>query len=385
MPSRTVELSSPDITSAERDIVDAVLRSGRLSRGPYIREFEHAFAARAGVAEGVAVSSGTAGLHLSLISANVGEGDVVITTPFSFVATANSILYQRATPHFVDIDPLTLALDTTRTLDAIETLARGGKLKAVMPVHVFGVIGDVQPIVDAARQRGIVVIEDACEAVGATRDDIPAGRFGDLAVFAFYPNKQMTTGEGGMVLTDDPRTAALLRSLRNHGRAAGGEDFERLGFNYRLDELRAALGLAQLHRLEEMLRSRATVAAMYGERLAQHEWVTPMHQHEGMTWFIYSIRLEASLDRDLLITRLAARGIVTRAYFKPIHLQPYYRDRFGYRPGDYPHAEAVGSSALALPFHAGLTEDDVDYVCACLDEEIAALTETTRRRVHARA
>ena len=301
---------------------------------------------------------------------------MVITSPFSFVASANSILFERGRPVFVDIDPETLNVDPAATVAAIETHAKSGRLRAVMPVHVFGQPAEMRPIVDAARAHGIAVIEDACEAIGAEVDGVPAGRWGDAAAFGFYPNKQMTTGEGGLLLTDRDDWAQLARSLRNQGRSESATwlEHDRLGFNYRLSDLNAALGLGQLRRLDELLEKRAAVAARYDSLLADIDGVTPLappRRGVRKSWFVYIVRVAA--DRDRLIFALAARGIDSRPYFPPIHLQPLYRQRFGYGPGMFQHAEAAGASLLALPFHGNLSGDDVAYVCNAISEEVGAM------------
>ena len=368
---RTVRLSAPDISGEERSLVDEVLRSGQLSFGPFLRAFEHEFATRFGARDAVAVSSGTAALHLAMIAANVREGDVVVTSAFSFIASANAILFQRATPHFVDVDPQTLTMDVGATVEAIERL----RPRAVIAVHLFGRPAEMRDIVRVAHERGVSVVEDACEAVGATADGVPAGRWGDGAAFGFYPNKQMTTGEGGILLTDRDDWARLARSLRNQGRVeTNAMQHSRLGYNYRLDEMSAAVGLAQIRRLDELLRKRARVAARYDVLLRDVPGVTrPTPARRGMeiSWFVYVIRFAADIDRDRMIDALAARGIESRAYFPPIHLQPLYREQFGYGPGMFPHAEAAGRELLALPFHGNLGDDDIEWVCASVAEEVS--------------
>ncbi len=382
MSTHPIPLSSPDITNEEQRLVDEVLRSGQLSCGPMVAAFEREFAARLGARHAIAMSSGTAALHVAMVAAGVGEGDLVITSPFSFIASANSILFERGTPLFVDIDPETLTMDPAATVEAIESHAPSGRLKAVLPVHIFGRPVEMRDIVLAARRHGIPVIEDACEAIGASADGVLAGRWGDAAAFGFYPNKQMTTGEGGMFLTDRDEWAALARSMRNQGRSDDGSWLEhaRLGYNYRLDDLSAALGLAQVRRLDELLGRRAAVAATYDALLWNFEGAKPLAPAKpgmSLSWFVYVVRLAPGLDRDGLMTALAVRGIASRAYFPPIHLQPLYRERFGFRPGMFPHAEAAGASLLALPFHGKLADEDVGRVCTVLAEEIARV-EVTR-------
>ena len=367
-----IPLSSPDITDAEIALVEQVLRSGQLSCGPVLDTFEREFGAYFGARHAVAMSSGTAALHVAMIAANVREGDVVITTPYSFVASANAILFERATPLFIDIDPATLNIDVDQAVDAIE---RHPHLRAVLPVHVFGRPVEMEPIVAAARKRGISIIEDACEAIGASIDGVFAGRHGDAAAFGFYPNKQMTTGEGGVLLTDRDDWSRLARSLRNQGRSDDGSwlQHDRLGYNYRLSDLAAAVGVAQIRRLDELLAKRAAVAARYNALLANIDGVTPLAPpRPGMrlSWFVYVVRFAPGIDRDRVAARLAQRGIAARPYFPAIHLQPLYRERFGFRPGLFPHAEAAAASTLALPFHGNLASADVETVCAAVAEAV---------------
>jgi perosamine synthetase len=373
-----VQLSAPDITSEELHLVDEVLRSGQLSQGPMLEVFENEFAGKFGARHAVAVSSGTAALHVAMIAAGVREGDVVITTPFSFVASSNSILFERGVPHFVDIDPETLTMDPAATVDAIETLAPQGRLRAVLPVHVFGRTVEMAPILAAARKHGVPVIEDACEAIGASADGVYAGRWGEASAFGFYPNKQMTTGEGGVLLTDRDDWARLARSLRNQGCSDSDTslDYERLGFNYRMDTISAAIGLAQIRRLDELLQKRDAVAARYNALLAGIDGITPLappRPGTRLSWFVYPVRLAKGIDRDRLRAGLAESGIDSRPYFPAIHLQPFYRERFGFRPGMFPHTEAAGTSLLALPFHGNLAADDIDYVCEAVTAETGSM------------
>jgi dTDP-4-amino-4,6-dideoxygalactose transaminase len=368
-------MSGCDLSAAERAAVLEVLDSGTLALGPRLARFEEAFAAHVGTRHAVGVSSGTAALHLCMLAAGVGDDDPVITSPFSFVASANCILYVRGRPVFVDIDPVTLTLDPERVADAVRTLPR--RPKALLPVHVFGQAADMDPLLALARRHELAVIEDACEAVGAEYRGRPAGTLGDAGVFAFYPNKQMTTGEGGMIVTDRPEWDALFRSLRNQGRDVfdGWLSHTRLGYNYRLDELSAAVGLVQVERLPELLARRAQVAAWYQVRLADVAGLTLPARAAWttrMSWFVFVVRVAAGLDRDRVIRALEARGIPARPYFPPIHLQPFYRSQFGFKPGDFPVAEAAGATCLALPFAGTLREDQVDAVCGALAEVMRA-------------
>jgi dTDP-4-amino-4,6-dideoxygalactose transaminase len=318
-----------------------------------------------------------------MIAAGVGEGDLVLTTPFSFVASANCILYVGARPVFVDVEPATLTIDPDALARRARALARTRRVKAILPVHVFGQPADMDAILEVARRERLAVIEDACEAIGAAYRGRPAGTLGDAGVFGFYPNKQMTTGEGGMIVTRHAAWDALLRSLRNQGRDVfdGWLAHSRLGYNYRLDELGAALGAVQVERLDELLARRARVAAWYEARLAGLEDVelpAPAPWTTCTSWFVYVIRVH---ERDRVIRELARRGIPARPYFPPIHLQPLYRARFGFRPGDFPVAEAAGETCLALPFFGNMREEQVDEVSGALAEVLAARRPARRRAI----
>jgi perosamine synthetase len=389
----TIPMSQPDVTDAEIRAVTDVLRTPVLALGPRADLFERKLAVRLDVPHAVAVSSGTAGLHLCMIAAGVGENDLVVTTPFSFVASANCILYERARPVFVDVDPATLTIDPEKLARTLHDLLRAGgadagRVRAILPVHVFGQAADMDPILALGRAHGIPVVEDACEAIGAGYRGRPVGGLGDAGVFAFYPNKQITTGEGGMIVTRDGAWDTLCRSLRNQGRDVfdGWLAHTRLGYNYRLDELSAALGVAQIDRLDEILARRAQVAAWYTARLTDVEELTlPVVASwtTRMSWFVYVVRLAAAVDRDAVIDALAQRGVPARAYFPPIHLQPFYRRRFGYKPGDFPIAERAGAGALALPFFGTMTEAQVDTACGALREVLREATARPARRASA--
>jgi len=385
-----IPMSSPDLTDADIAAVNQVLATRYLSLGPRIAEFEERFAAYAGTRHAVGVSSGTTGLHLCIIAAGVEEGDLVITTPFSFISSANCILFERAIPIFVDIDPQTLNLDPALVAAAADDLTRGGNaanrwlpptirnpkseirnLRALLPVDIFGQPADMDHIRQVADRHNLIVIEDACEAIGAEYKGRKAGTLGDVAVFAFYPNKQMTTGEGGMLVTDRDDWDALFRSLRNQGRDIFDAwlNHSRLGYNYRMDEMNAALGLAQLGRIEELLAKRDRVAQWYNERLCEMKGITiPFVAPETtrMSWFVYVVRLATETDRNRVMADLEERGVPSRPYFTPIHLQKFYRERFGFREGDFPVTEAVARSTLALPFSSVMTEEQVEYVCLAL-------------------
>ena len=352
-----------------------VLRCGRLSLGPMGERFERELAAWLGVEDAVAVSSGTTALHLGVRALGWGEGDEVLTSPFSFVASANCLLYEGARPVFCDVDPLTLDLDPAAAAAAV-----GERTTGILPVHIFGYPAAMPELEALAEQHGLGVLEDACEALGAVDGEGRAvGARGNLATFAFYANKQMTTGEGGMIVPTDSATAARLRSERNQGRAVdmGWLDHDRLGFNYRLSDVAAALGVAQVEKLGAMLERRARVAALYEQGLAGIEGLsTPIagRDSERRSWFVYVVRLPASADRDATIAWLAERGIASKAYLPCIHLFPHYRE-FGWRAGQFPVAEAAAASSLALPFHTGLGEAEVERVCAELG---AALGQPSR-------
>jgi perosamine synthetase len=363
-----VPLSSPSIVQDDIDAVMAVMNTPTLSLGPQLAGFEQAVADYVGSPHAVAVNSGTSGLHISLAALHVGPGDEVITSPFSFVASANCALYQGARPVFADIDEDTLNIDPGEIERVVTPNTR-----AILPVDVFGQPVELERIVDIARARDLAIVQDSCEAIGAERNHQMIGASPEVAsaVFAFYPNKQMTTGEGGIVVTHDAEMARVLRSLTNQGRDDAGTwmNHVRLGFNYRLDEMSAALGRSQVRRLDAILDRRAQVAAWYGERLRDIEGVrVPFISPETtrMSWFVYVIRLHESIDRDRLILDLEAEGVPSRPYFVPIHLQPYYRDTFGYGTGDYPVTERVARTTLAIPFFTDMREDQVEYVVSAI-------------------
>ena len=377
MSEHEIPLSRPDITEEEERLVLEVLRSGRLSIGPMQEEFEALVSTRAGCAHGIAVSSGTAGLFCVLRALGIGEGDEVITTPLSFVASANAILHAGAKPVFVDIDPLSLNMDPQRIEDAATDRTR-----AIMAVEAFGNPARMEETARVAEKLEIPLIEDSCEALGASERGTACGSFGRAGVFGFYPNKQITTGEGGMVVTDDDRLAEVCRSLRNQGRsgavsgAGGGKpgagtggwlDHERLGYNFRLSEIAAALGVAQMQRLDGILRNRRRVADLYMESLMDaSDVVLPSIEPDvRMSWFVFVVRLEAGYnaeERDRVIDGLRAHEIGAANYFPCIHLLPFYKNMFGYQPGSFPVAESVSQRTIALPFHPLMTRRDVELV-----------------------
>jgi perosamine synthetase len=368
---RQVQLARPDIGAREEELVVEALRSGVLGLGPMARRFEELFAAFVGTRHACAVSSGTAGLHLAVRLAGVGPGDEVITTPITFVATSNAVLFEKGTPVFADVEPRTFNLDP----DAVEA-AITPRTKAIIPVHIFGYPCQIERIDEIAQRHGLAVIEDAAQAVGTERAGRRIGTHGNPAIFAFYPNKQMTTGEGGMVTTDDDALAAELRSQTNQGRSDDGGwlEHDRLGYNYRLDELSGALGVAQTERLESILAGRAAVAERYGELLAGIDGVelpAPDRDGDRRSWFVYVVRLSEGLDRNAVMASLQARGVASKPYLPAAHLQPFYR-QLGHREGECPVAEAIARSTLALPFHTALEPDDQAYVADTLADVIAA-------------
>jgi perosamine synthetase len=370
LDSEQIPLAKPEIGAREQELVTEVLRSGQLSLGPMGDRFERAFAEWLGVEDAVAVSSGTTGLHLGVRALGWGPDDEVLTSPFSFVASANCLLYEGVRPVFCDVDPLTLNLDASAAADALSERTVG-----ILPVHIFGYPAAMPGLEALASEHDLGLLEDACEALGAIDSEGRlVGARGNLATFAFYANKQMTTGEGGMVVSADAGLAARLRSERNQGRAAdmGWLDHGGLGFNYRLSDIAAALGVAQLERLDAMLADRARVAALYADGLAGLQGVeTPIAGRgaEVRSWFVYTVRLGAEIDRDATISRLAERGVASKAYLPCIHLFPHLRE-LGYREGQFPVAEAASARSLALPFFPAMSESQVARVCEALAESI---------------
>jgi perosamine synthetase len=368
-----IPLAKPDIDEADVAAVQAVLTdpNGRLALGPNLTAFEDALAAAAGCRYAVAVNSGTSALHLIVRSLGLGPGDEVITTPFSFVASTNCILMEGATPVYVDIEPRTLCIDPEQIEAAITP-----RTKAILGVDVFGHPADWPRIEAMAEKHGLIVIEDSAEALGSRLNDKPCGGFGVAGVFAFYPNKQITTGEGGVVVTDDVALAELCRSMADQGRGDGGWlSHVRLGFNYRLDEMSAALGLSQMTRLDELIAARAQVAQGYLEALAGlDEIVLPVVSDDAfMSWFVFVVRLSDSFsreDRDGILDRLRAQGIGCRNYFQPLHLQPFLREGLELCPGQFPVTEAVSDRTIALPFFPQMTQDQVRRVAEALKREM---------------
>jgi perosamine synthetase len=368
-----IPLARPLVGEREERLLIDTLRSGRLALGPRLGEFEERLAGWLGVQHVSAVSSGTAGLHLAIRAAGVEAGDEVVTSPFSFVASANCVLYEQARPVFCDIDPTSLNIDPAAAEAAV-----GGRTTGLLPVHIFGYPADLPALERLAAERGLWIVEDACEALGAAHaDGAPVGARGNLAVFAFYPNKQLTTGEGGAVVAPDGAFKERLDSERNQGRAPdmGWLDHDRLGFNYRLSDLHCALGLAQLERLDELLAARSRVAALYREGLAGIEGLELPCEDEGgnrRSWFVYVIRLPRGVDRDTAVGALRERGVDSKPYLPAIHLLSFYRERFGHREGEFPVCEDVAARSLAIPFYPQLSEGEVERVCAALREVVSA-------------
>jgi perosamine synthetase len=363
-----IPLSRPDITQLEIDAVMDVLHTTTLSIGPKLEEFERACAKLTDRRHAIGVSSGTAGLHCAMVAAGVGEGHEVITTPFSFVASANCILYVNAKPIFVDIDPKTMNMDVAKVPAAITP-----KTKAIVAVEAFGHPGGMTELEQIARQHELVLIEDACEGFGGKYASRPIGSFGRAGVFGFYPNTQITTGEGGMIVTDDDVFASTCRALRNQGREGmAWLAHSRLGYNYRLSELNAALGVAQMQRLDEILANRRTVAHAYIERLMTNRFLIlpTLELDTHVSWFVFIVRLNDLFepgDRDDIMRELRAEGIGCNNYFPPIHLQPYVAEKFGHKPGDFPVCEYVAARTLALPFFGSLTGKQIERVCSTLE------------------
>ncbi len=364
-----IPMSAPDITEEDVQAVAEVVRSGRLALGPKTEEFESLIADYVGAKHAVAVSSGTAALHLIVRALGIGRGDEVLVPSFTFVASANVVLYEGATPVFVDIEPDTYNLNP-------EDLKRKitHRTKAIMVVDVFGHPAGWDEILRIAEEHNLKVIDDSCEALGAEYKGKKLGQFGDAAAFAFYPNKQMTTGEGGVIVTENPEIARLCRSMRNQGRGEMGAwlEHERLGYNYRMTEMSAALGISQLRRLEELLAKRERVAQMYTERLSRLDFVRPpvVRPYVRMSWFVYVVTLAEGLHRNPVMAAMAERGIPTRGYFEPVHLQPYIREMLGTKEGMLPATESIAQRTIALPFHGNLTEAEVDLVVEALVEAV---------------
>jgi len=372
-----VPLSGPDIVEKDIEAVVSVMRTRFLSIGPKIQEFEKNMCDYIGVKHTVAVNSGTSALHLIIRGLGIGEGDKVLTTPFSFIASSNCILFEKAEPLFVDIDEQTLNLDPDKVEEKLESLSAEEliKVKAMIVVDAFGQPADWDKFEEIARKYNLFLIEDSAESLGSEYKGKKCGTFGEAGVFAFYPNKQITTGEGGVLVTDNEELAIAARSMRSQGRGISGEwlDHDRLGYNYRMDELAAALGCSQMERIDEILEKRAKVAEIYNQKFAgidevQVPYISP--DVTRMSWFVYVIRLADRIDREKVMDYLNREGVQCKPYFTPIHLQPFYVDMFGYKKGDFPITEDVSSRTIALPFFTNLQEEQIDYVVRKLREGI---------------
>lgn len=375
-------LARPDLSGREADLVAEVISSGRLSLGPMQERFERHFADWLGVDDAVAVSSGTAALHLCVRALGWKEGDRVITTPFTFVASANCLLYENVQPVFADVDPITLCIDPVDVEAKVDDSTAG-----ILPVHIFGWPAAMPELEAIAARHDLGILEDSCQALGAVcSDGVMTGARGNAAIFAFYANKQLTTGEGGMLIPVDAEMAARARSERNQGRAADMSmvDHERLGFNYRLSEVASAIGVGQMERLDQLLADRARVASLYNEALGE---IGAVHAGEGdfdgllipcrdaepeqRSWFVYPVRVPTGRDVHQVASSLTDRGISAKSYLPCVHLLPDYRERFGFEEGTCPNAEAASLRSLALPFHGGMQAEDVNRVAT----ELASVLE----------
>ena len=365
-----IHLSRPDITDREIEAVCAVLRSPNLSLGPKLVEFEQAFAEYVGMKRAVAVNSGTSGLFLCMLAMGIVPGDEVITTPFTFAASATSIMMAGARPVFIDIDPVSLNIDPAKIEAGITE-----KTKAILPVEVFGNPAGLDAVCEIARKHNLPVIEDSCEALGSALKEKKVGTFGTMSVFGFYPNKQITTGEGGMILTDDDALADMCVSLRNQGRGKGGGwlAHERLGYNYRLSDINCALGIVQLSRIDEIKAKRRQVAEWYRQMLAADDrLIVPAEPADcDMSWFVFVVRLAEDFKierRDRILQQMQSQNIQVGNYFAPVHLMPFIAEKFGHKPGDFPIAESASQRTIALPFYNNLTKDEVSFICKLLKQ-----------------
>ncbi len=365
-----IYLSRPDITAKEIEAVCDVLRGPDLSLGPKLTEFERAFTDYIGSKRAVAVNSGTSGLFLSMLALGIAPGDEVITTPFTFIASAASIMMAGAKPVFVDIDPENLNIDPEKIEARITN-----RTKAILPVEVFGSPVGLDRIAEIAQKHNLHLIEDSCEALGSELNGKKAGTFGTISVFGFYPNKQITTGEGGMILTNDDYLADMCVSLRNQGRGPDGPwlGHERLGYNFRLSDINCALGIVQLSRIDQIKEKRLQVAKWYRQMLADdRRLIVPTEPDDcNMSWFVFVVRLADDvtlLCRDCILQQMRNKNIQVGNYFPPVHLQPFMVEKFGYKQGDFPITEAVSKSTIALPFYSNLNKDNVAIVCKTLKE-----------------
>lgn len=375
-----IPLSRPNISDKEKEYVSQVLNSSQLALGPMLAKFEQAMAERCNVKHAIAVSSGTAALHLIVRGLGIGDGDEVLTTPFSFVASSNCLLYENATPRFVDIDPVTLSFDLNQLDEKVTPKTRG-----ILGIDVFGQPAPWPHLEKLADTHNLLLIDDACEAPGATINDKPIGSWGHAAAFGFYPNKQITTGEGGCITTNDDNLADLCRSMSNQGRAIRAKmEHVRLGYNYRMDELSAAIGVAQLERLRGLMTARQLIADTYNEVLSRYypDLILPKAiAGTNKSWFVYVIQLATHFEdgaRDEAMKLLRAKGIGCAPYFPCIHLQPFYQNQFGYKRGDFPIAESISDRSLAIPFFPGLLPDDIHQVANALGEILPQLPKKVK-------
>jgi perosamine synthetase len=375
---KSIPLSSPDITYKEVETINQVLSTPFLSIGPKVKEFEKKIADFVGAKYAIAVNSGTSALHLCVKALGIRDGDEVITTPFSFIASANCMLFERAKPVFVDIDKDTLCIDVNKIEEKITP-----KTKAILPVHILGHACCMEKIMEISRKYNLPVIEDACEALGTEYKGKKVGTFGKMGVFSFYPNKPLTTSEGGLIVTDDIELAKLCQSMRNQGRDTDSVwlHHTRLGYNYRMSELSAALGVAQMERVEEILSKRQKVADLYNQKLKKIKGIKVPYVAEEinkMSWFVYVIRLDNKIfnkeERNMILDKLERAGISCRDYFPSIHLEPLYVDMFGYQKGDFPISEETSNLTVALPFYNNLTERQINYICEKIESIMNKLT-----------
>jgi perosamine synthetase len=374
-----IPLSRPDITDKEINAVLDVLRTPNLSLGPKLPEFESAFAKYIGRKHAIAVNSGTSGLFLCVSALNIAPGDEVITTPFTFIASSNAIMMVGAKPVFIDIDPTNLNIDPAQIESKITN-----KTKAILPVEVFANPAGFDKTCEIAQKHGLPVIEDSCESLGSTLNGKKVGAFGALSIFAFYPNKQITTGEGGIILTDDDNLADMCVSLRNQGRGKAGTwlTHERLGYNFRLSDINCALGIVQLSRIDEIKAKRRQVAAWYQQMLADDERLIVPVEQDGceISWFVFVVRLADKFtleQRNGILQAMRDQGIQVSNYFPPVHLQPFMVEQFGYSEGDFPVTESVCKSTIALPFYNNLSKDEAAVVCKTLKGAIDSILSTS--------
>ncbi len=369
LPHETISMSAADLEECDIQAVVEVLRSGRLALGPKGDELERSIAAYVGVEHAVAVSSGTAALHLIMRALGIGPGDEVLVPSFTFIASVNAILYVGSVPVFVDIEPDTYTIDP---VDAERKVT--SRTRAIMAVDVFGHPAEWDELSALANRYGLSIIDDSCEALGAEYKGVRLGRFGAAAAFAFYPNKQITTGEGGIVVTDDPSVAAAIRSFRNQGRTGESAwlEHDTMGYNYRMDEMSAALGVSQLKRIGMFLEKRERVARLYNARLDDQDWVRVQRvkPYVKMSWFVYVVTLCEGVKRERVIRDMSERGIPARGYFSPIHMQSYIRERCGTGPGMLPVTEGIAERTIALPFHNRISEAQVEAVVAGLKRAV---------------